>query len=38
MLSKFFKLWQDLPPVPAVDVSLEPHHVTLPVGVVLSVL
>ncbi|CAG7908969.1 unnamed protein product [Brassica rapa] len=29
---------KDLPPVPAVDVSLEPHHVTLPVGVVLSVM
>lgn len=29
---------KELPPVPAVDVSLEPHHVTLPVGVVLSVM
>lgn len=31
-------LLQELPPVPAVDVTLEPHHATLPVGVVLSVL
>ncbi|KAJ0245184.1 H/ACA ribonucleoprotein complex non-core subunit NAF1 [Hirschfeldia incana] len=29
---------KELPPVPAVDVSLEPHHVTLPVGVVLSLM
>ncbi|ESQ56255.1 hypothetical protein EUTSA_v10024822mg [Eutrema salsugineum] len=29
---------KELPPVPDVDVTLEPHHVTLPVGVVLSVL
>ncbi|KAJ4869781.1 hypothetical protein Rs2_48651 [Raphanus sativus] len=29
---------KELPPVPAVDVSLEPHHITLPVGVVLSVM
>ncbi|ESQ36579.1 hypothetical protein EUTSA_v10006867mg [Eutrema salsugineum] len=29
---------KELPPVPAVDVTLEPHHVTLPVGVVLSVM
>ncbi|CAA7035190.1 unnamed protein product [Microthlaspi erraticum] len=29
---------KELPPVPAVEVSLEPHHATLPVGVVLSVM
>ncbi|KAF5200344.1 H/ACA ribonucleoprotein complex non-core subunit NAF1 [Thalictrum thalictroides] len=27
-----------LPPVPPVDVTLEPHHQTLPVGVVLSIM
>ncbi|KAL5729121.1 hypothetical protein ACHQM5_002114 [Ranunculus cassubicifolius] len=27
-----------LPPVPTVDVKLEPHHQTLPVGVVLSIM
>ncbi|XP_061349539.1 H/ACA ribonucleoprotein complex non-core subunit NAF1-like [Gastrolobium bilobum] len=29
---------QNLPPVPPVDVTLEPHHQMLPVGVVMSVL
>ncbi|CAH8374682.1 unnamed protein product [Eruca vesicaria subsp. sativa] len=29
---------KELPPVPPVDVILEPHHVTLPLGVVLSVM
>ncbi|KAI3937077.1 hypothetical protein MKX01_015292 [Papaver californicum] len=29
---------QDLPPVPKVDVTLEPHHQTLPVGVVLTIM
>ncbi|XP_026392328.1 uncharacterized protein LOC113287722 isoform X2 [Papaver somniferum] len=29
---------QDLPPVPKVDVTLEPHHQTLPVGVVLTMM
>ncbi|CAH8283636.1 unnamed protein product [Eruca vesicaria subsp. sativa] len=29
---------KELPPVPPVDVTLEPHHVTLPLGVVLSVM
>ncbi|PIA55038.1 hypothetical protein AQUCO_00800048v1 [Aquilegia coerulea] len=27
-----------LPPVPPVDVTLEPHHQTLPVGVILSIM
>ncbi|KAD6795671.1 hypothetical protein E3N88_06567 [Mikania micrantha] len=29
---------QDLPPVPAVTVTIQPHHQTLPVGVVLSII
>ncbi|RZC46435.1 hypothetical protein C5167_039386 [Papaver somniferum] len=29
---------QDLPPVPKVDLTLEPHHQTLPVGVVLTMM
>ncbi|KAG6420449.1 hypothetical protein SASPL_116976 [Salvia splendens] len=29
---------KDLPPVPSVDVTLEPHHQTLPVGTVLSMI
>ncbi|XP_021901038.1 H/ACA ribonucleoprotein complex non-core subunit NAF1 isoform X2 [Carica papaya] len=29
---------QELPPVPPVDVLLQPHHKTMPVGLVLSVL
>ncbi|KAI3915792.1 hypothetical protein MKX01_013248 [Papaver californicum] len=29
---------QDLPPVPKVDVTLEPHHQTLPVGAVLTIM
>ncbi|KAI3865380.1 hypothetical protein MKX03_016420 [Papaver bracteatum] len=29
---------QDLPSVPKVDVTLEPHHQTLPVGVVLTIM
>ncbi|XP_020276575.1 H/ACA ribonucleoprotein complex non-core subunit NAF1-like [Asparagus officinalis] len=29
---------EDLPPVPPLEVSLEPHHQTLPVGVVSSIL
>ncbi|CDY15463.1 BnaA08g27470D [Brassica napus] len=29
---------KELPPVPPVDVTLEPHHVMLPLGVVLSVM
>ncbi|OVA13912.1 H/ACA ribonucleoprotein complex [Macleaya cordata] len=29
---------QVLPPVPEVDVTLEPHHQTLPVGVILSIM
>lgn len=30
-------IMQVLPPVPPVDVTLEPHHQTLPVGIILSV-
>ncbi|KAH7654785.1 H/ACA ribonucleoprotein complex non-core subunit NAF1 protein [Dioscorea alata] len=29
---------EDLPPVPPVDVCLEPHHQTLPVGVISSII
>ncbi|KAG6385127.1 hypothetical protein SASPL_153955 [Salvia splendens] len=29
---------EDLPPVPSVNVTLEPHHETLPVGTVLSMI
>ncbi|KAK8952795.1 hypothetical protein KSP40_PGU005581 [Platanthera guangdongensis] len=29
---------EDLPPVPKIDVSLQPHHQMLPVGVILSVM
>ncbi|XP_042060720.1 H/ACA ribonucleoprotein complex non-core subunit NAF1-like [Salvia splendens] len=29
---------KDLPPVPCVDVTLEPHHQTIPVGTVLSMI
>ncbi|KAI3857059.1 hypothetical protein MKX03_015431 [Papaver bracteatum] len=29
---------QDLPPVPKVDITLEPHHQTLPVGAVLTIM
>nr|XP_043624055.1 H/ACA ribonucleoprotein complex non-core subunit NAF1-like [Erigeron canadensis] len=29
---------QDLPPVPPVTVTIQPHHQTLPVGVVLSIM
>ncbi|XP_057784905.1 H/ACA ribonucleoprotein complex non-core subunit NAF1 [Salvia miltiorrhiza] len=29
---------KDLPPVPSVNVTLEPHHETLPVGTILSII
>ncbi|KAI3774187.1 hypothetical protein L1987_48732 [Smallanthus sonchifolius] len=29
---------KDLPPVPAVTVTIQPHHQTLPVGVILSIM
>lgn len=35
--NRCYFMFQVLPPVPPVDVTLQPGHVTLPVGVVLSV-
>ncbi|KAL0328095.1 UNVERIFIED_CONTAM: H/ACA ribonucleoprotein complex non-core subunit NAF1 [Sesamum calycinum] len=31
-------IMQVLPPVPCVDVTLQPHHQTLPVGIILSII